>query len=48
MNTILFVIFLLVWLVVLFGVLDKKHYGALGYPATFGVILILGAIFGIA
>lgn len=48
MNTALFIILLLAWFVVLFGILDKRHYGILGYPATFGVILILGAIFGIA
>ena len=48
MNTVLFFCILVLWFVVLFGIIDKKHYGVLGYPATFGIILILGTLCGIA
>ena len=48
MNSIIFFILFILWVVLVFKVLDKTKYGVLWYPATFAVVFILGSVFGIA
>ena len=47
-NYIAFFIISALWIFLIFKVFNKSRYSVLWYPTTFGILIIMGSICGIA